>query len=47
VNPRVVEKVGATYLDIGLRLVSYLHDELGFTLDHVLENGLVHPVRLD
>lgn len=36
-----------THLDIGLRLVRHLHDELGFTLDHVLENGLVDPFRPD
>ena len=46
-NLRTAEKVDTTYLDIGFRLVRYLHDEFGFTLDHVLENGLVHPVYLD
>lgn len=35
--------MGAAHLNIGLRLVRHFHNELGFALDHVLENGLVHP----
>ena len=44
-NLRVPKREDFPYLDVGLRLVRYLHEELGSTLDHVLENGLVHTVR--
>lgn len=46
-NLRLPKREDPPYLDVGLRLVRYLHDELGSTLDHVLENGLIHPVRPD
>lgn len=34
------------HLDVGLGLIGDLHDELGLSVDHMLQDALIDPARI-